>query len=108
MKINKDFIIKSNYKDENVIDAFIYHDYLVNVFIDDPGQQYYFKIIIAKDVNNPFAHVEENGCGSYTFDYIGEIKDYIDFHILHKDSFNYDNSKEEIFRGEGIDEREKT
>ena len=34
--------------------------------------KYYFKIIIAKDVNNPFTHVEENGCGSYTFDYIGD------------------------------------
>ena len=55
------------------VGSVICNGYLVNIFLDDYGQQYFYQYL-DKDGN-----LQETGCGSYNFDYLSAIEYELDY-----------------------------
>lgn len=59
-------------KQEEYIKTIVVYGKMVNVGMDDYGQQYFIEFVNSK------GELEEFGCGSYNFDYEGVAKSIID------------------------------
>lgn len=59
-------------KREEYVETIVCKGRMVNVGIDDAGQQYFFEYL------NHKGELQEVGCGAYNADYLGTIADYFD------------------------------
>lgn len=60
-------------KRDEYLETIIVHGHMVNVGMDDAGQQYFYEFV------NENGELEERGCGAYNFHYYEDILSHFDY-----------------------------